>query len=240
LGIVVLILALLAGGFYIKMRSELKKMSPLDTKEMVFSSDTIYSINDTFVNMYLVKSMGQFIAIDAGNDQKVIKAELEKLKIDPDKVVAIFLTHTDGDHVAAISLFRNAKLYFSKDEEQLINGKKHRFFLFGNSIPTKVYILLADSTVVKVQNQSVTCISTPGHSPGSMSYLVAGKYMFTGDALSLRFGKVAEFNPFFSSDLGQMRESLHKLAGIKGPRYLFTAHYGMWANYKDAFSGWKK
>ena len=240
IAILLLLLLLMAGGYYLKIRSEIKKMSPAPTKEMVIGTDTIYSINDSFVNMYLVQSMGEYTAFDAGNDIGVIRTELGKLNINPEKVKALFLTHTDGDHVAAISLFKNAKLYFSKDEEQMINGQKHRFFIVNNKIPTTIYSLLNDGQAVVVQRDTITGIATPGHSPGSMSYLVDGKFMFTGDALSVKNGKVEEFNPFFCSDLEMLRESLKKLAKTEGPEYIFTAHYGIHSNYKEAMEPWRK
>jgi hydroxyacylglutathione hydrolase len=240
LGILLLLLVLLAGGYWLKMRSEIKKMNPCATGEMVFGNDTLYSIKDTFVNMFLVRSMGEYFAFDAGNDTEIIKGELGKLGIGPDKVTAIFLTHTDGDHVAAIRLFRNARLYFSVAEEPLTTGKKKRFLFFGTKIPAMEYTLLSDNQAVTERNDTIRCISTPGHSPGSMSYLVNGKYLFTGDALAIRNGRVEEFNPFFCWDLDVLRESLGKLARIDSPEYLFTAHYGITADCKFAFSGWSK
>jgi len=227
LGIILLLMVLFAGGYWMKMQSEVKLMAPLETKERVFGSDTIYSIRDSFVNMFLVKSLGMYIAIDAGNDKKNIEAELEKLKINPEKVVAIFLTHSDGDHVAAITLFKNAQLFFSRDEEPLTDGRVHRFFGFGNSLPTKVYTLLDDNQSVPVGNHSILCIATPGHTIGSMCYLVNGTFLFVGDALSLKNGKAAEFNRDFTDSPEKMRASMKKLATLKEPQYIFTAHYGM-------------
>ena len=55
-------------------------------------------------------------------DKKVILAELEKLNINPDKVVAVLLTHTDMDHVAGLPLFKNAKIYLAREEVKMLNG----------------------------------------------------------------------------------------------------------------------
>ena len=104
-GIVVILLGLVTGGLMWKMKSEIKKMKVIETKEVVHG---IYSINDTFVNMFLVKDNDYYVAVDAGNDMKVISDGLKKLNIDPDKVRAVLLTHSDGDHVGALKLFKNA------------------------------------------------------------------------------------------------------------------------------------
>ena len=68
-----------------------------------------FLIKDEFVNMYLIKDSLGYIAIDAGKDLMVIETELHKLNIKPEEVIAVFLTHSDMDHVAGIPLFKNAK-----------------------------------------------------------------------------------------------------------------------------------
>ena len=149
MGAIVVILLIVMGGFMMKMKSEMKKMSVIETKEVVHN---VYSIKDSFVNMFLMKDSDNYVAIDAGNDIKIIAAELKKLNIDPDKVTAVFLTHTDGDHVSGLKLFKNAKIYLSRDEEQMINGKTTKLMFFHNKLTTKDYNLLDDQQTLKVGN----------------------------------------------------------------------------------------
>ena len=231
LGIVVILVLLLMGGYMIKAKSEIKQLNPVETKEIV---GNIFSVKDSFVNLYLIKNSSQYIAIDAGNNLEAISGELKKLKIDPDKVIAVLLTHTDGDHVAAIKLFRNAKVYLSRPEEQLLNGKKSRFFIFGNKIDTKTYALIDDQQVINIGNTKIKGIITPGHTAGSMCYLVNDKYLFTGDALSLKNGKIDRFNEFFNVDTKTAIASMAKVATLPDAEYIFTAHYGFSNDYKNA------
>ena len=79
---------------------------------------------------------------------------------------------------------------------------------------------------------------TPGHTTGSMSYLVNGKYLFTGDCLSLISGKADKFASFINMDNKILETSLHKLKTLSGVDYIFTAHYGYSRNFKEAFSNW--
>jgi len=51
LGILVALLVVVVVGFIYKMKSETKNMKPLATKEVV---SNIFSVNDSFVNMYVV------------------------------------------------------------------------------------------------------------------------------------------------------------------------------------------
>ena len=122
-GILVLLLLAAVILYFFKFRSETQKMSPCPTQQL---ADGLYSINDTFVNMYLVQDGDNYIAIDAGNDSAAIVKGFRQLHIDPAKVTAVLLTHTDRDHVAALNLFKNAELRFAKEEEQMINGKTAR------------------------------------------------------------------------------------------------------------------
>jgi glyoxylase-like metal-dependent hydrolase (beta-lactamase superfamily II) len=96
-----------------------------------------------------------------------------------------------GDHVGALELFDKAKLYMSKEEEQIKKKKKSKFLWFGNSIPRTDYILLEDREIIQVGNLKIESILVPGHISGTMAYLVDDKYLFTGDILSLKDGKIA-------------------------------------------------
>ena len=124
------------------MKLEIGKMAPLESKKII---DNIISIKDSYVNMFIIEDEEGYIAIDAGNKINTIKEELKKLKIDPNQVTAILLTHSDADHVATLELFPNATIYLSKQEEQMINGKTYRFWPIGkNSISTSNYTLIND------------------------------------------------------------------------------------------------
>ncbi len=116
-GIIVGMIGLFLLVIMIKAKSEVNNMTPLETKNLF---ENISVIKDTYVNMFLLKDEERYIAIDAGNDIDVIEEELKKLKISPNKVTTILLTHSDFDHVAAIELFKNANIYLSKQEEQLM------------------------------------------------------------------------------------------------------------------------
>ncbi len=230
-GIVIFLVLIFFVGYSVKARSEVKLMTSTESKEIV---SNIFSVKDSFVNLYLIKDSSQYIAIDAGNDLEAISGELKKLNINTDKVIAVLLTHTDGDHVAAIKLFKNAKVCLSRPEEQLLNGKKSRFFIFGNKIDTKAYTLIDDQQVINIGNTRIKAILTPGHTVGSMCYLVNDKYLFTGDASSLKNGKIDRFNEFFNVDTKTAIASMANILAIPESEYIFTAHYGYSNDYKNA------
>jgi len=235
-GVVVGILLIIFIGFMIKIKSETGNMYPLESKRIV---DNITSVKDSYVNMYLIEDEGGYIAIDAGNDIDVLEEEFGKLKINPDKVTTVLLTHSDAVHVAAVELFRNAKIYLSSQEEQMINGGTSRFWVFGNSIYSNDYGLIDDQQTLNIGSTKVKGILIPGHTPGSMCYLINDKYLFSGDVLSLKDGKIAGFNDFFNMDTETALKSLDKLTDIPGVEWIFTAHYGCTDDYPNAVSNWK-
>lgn len=233
LGVVIITITVLIGLYFFKMQSETSKMSPLATGEI---TSGVYAVKDGFVNVYLVKGHEGYIAFDAGNDMETVKKEMQKLSIDPSKVIAVFLTHTDMDHVGALGLFTGAKIYISKDEEQMINGKTPRFAIIHNKkIPH--YELLSDNQSVNIAGVDVRGIATPGHTPGSMCYVVNNAFLFTGDTMSLKDGKAALFNEFFNMDSKTEGKSIEKLAALQNIKYIFTAHYDSTDNAGRAFGG---
>ncbi|NOQ27039.1 MAG: MBL fold metallo-hydrolase [Bacteroidales bacterium] len=237
IGIVIILIVLFFVGYGYKAQSEVKTMTPVETGEII---ENILVVKDSFSNLYLIKDSLNYIAIDAGNKIEVITEELKNLNINPDMVSAVLLTHTDGDHVAAISLFKNAKVYLSKQEEQLINGEKSRFLFFGNTIDTEEYSLIEDQQIFSIGNLKIKGILNPGHTPGSMSFIINDKYLFTGDALSLKDGKIEKMNEFFNMDTETAIKSMGNITKIPNVEYIFTAHHGYTNDYKNAVSSWGK
>lgn len=230
--IILSIVIIFSGWFYLKMKSETGKMHPAQTQAII--PGNLFCIKDGFCNIYILKNDNGYLVFDAGNDIETIKNELIKLKIDPEKVTTLFLTHTDRDHVASIPVFKNAAIYLSKDEEQMINGKKSRILFFGNSIGHVPYKTVSDGDTVYINNIMVKCILTPGHTPGSMCYLLNGKYLITGDALALENGKVIGFSDFANMDTKTALKSIEKLKNLTGVEIICTAHSGF-TTYSGAF-----
>jgi len=233
--VIIVLILLLCSLFVVRIYTDIRKMSSLETQQVI---DQVYAVQDTFVNLFLIKSGDTYIAVDAGNNVEHVRQELEILQIDPQNVTAVFLTHTDADHVAALKLFSKATIYLSGAEEQMINGQTARFLFLKNSLDCS-YEMLEDNQIFDISGLQVKGILTPGHTPGSMCYLINGTYLFTGDSTNLQNGKINEFNDLFNMDSETQRISLRKLAKLSRVKYVFTAHYGFTDNYQHAFENWK-
>lgn len=231
IGSIIIIFTLLSSIFFFRMKYELSKMNALPTQEVV---KNIYSINDSFANLYLVKDSNNYIAIDAGNDIAVVEAEMQKLGIAPESISALFLTHSDGDHVAALTIFKNAKIYMAKEEQQMINGTTPRFLFVHNKTNSDKIQFIEDQDSVVLGNTIIKGILTPGHTPGSMCYVINNRYLFVGDAFNLTKGKVTKANDYFSMDTNRADESFPKINNLPDIEFVFTAHTGYCSDYKSA------
>jgi len=132
-------------------------------------------------NCYIImdKNTSEAVVLDPGGDVddivKVIKSIGAKVKY-------ILLTHGHIDHtsgVAELKAITNAVVCISQKDNDLITSGE---YLFGPLIKGGADILLKDSDIIKISNLEFTCIDTPGHTPGGMSFLIEN-HAFTGDTL---------------------------------------------------------
>ncbi len=203
-------------------------------------TDNITRLNLGFVSMYVYQDDSNVICIDTGINPKKVQAAFAELKIDVRDVGAVFLTHSDRDHIGGISAPPKAKVFISLEEEQMINGKTVRFFKFvHNKKPQCGLTYLKDDETVNIGKTTLKAVSTPGHTLGSMSFILNGKYLFVGDALNLKEGKVVMDRAFLQMSKSLQEKSIRKLAKLEGISTIFTAHSGYTNDFDRAMDGWK-
>ena len=198
----------------------------------------LFAVNNKFVNLYLFKSGDQYIVFDAGGDEKATLSALDGFGIDARDVAAVFLTHTDYDHVVAVPLFPTAEIYMAESNGAFLSEKAGRDRSKAFLDMDKEYKTLNDSETTTVAGVEIKCIYTPGHTAGSACYLVNGNYLFTGDNLKLKDGKAVLFNDVFNMDNDTQKQSLRKLSELSGVEAMFTMHTGFTTDFKAAFVEW--
>ena len=240
---------LLLGGIGLYFYYPIMAMFPAETG---YWEDTdIAVVNSGSSSFFLLPCEEGYIAIDAGTNADKTAQALKQLEIDPADVSHVLLTHSDSDHTAALRLFPYAQFYMSENEKQMIDGSTKRNFFSKNSLPTKPLILddlafLRDGDTLNLGGRTVRCIETPGHTLGSMCFLVDDAYLFTGDAFQVKtkgnfFMRSTSTDPTFSlgfpgllivhpftMDEETALASLAKLRELWPEGVMvFTAHYGI-------------
>ena len=129
------------------------------------------------------------------------------------KIVHVLDTHQHADHVSSaqqLSDLTNAPMYESKFE----NWDRQANFL-------------EDGQIISFGNSKLRVMHTPGHTPGSLSYVVDEKCVFTGDILfieSIGRPDLRDNAEDFALDL---YDSLHnKLLKLPRETKVFPTHHG--------------
>jgi glyoxylase-like metal-dependent hydrolase (beta-lactamase superfamily II) len=211
---------------------------PVDTGQV---AENVYAVRVRDVNMFIYADGEHAVAFDAAYGGKALPEEWKRLPISPESVTHLFLTHADVDHTGGLDLFPNAQIHLSEDEEQMIDGTSSRLLgVYHSPKIDRAYSLLEDGDVVTAGATRVQAIATPGHTPGSMSFLVNDSLLFTGDTLKLQNGLVGIFYRLLSVDTAVQRESIKRLAGLQNVTLLCTAHTGCTTDYARAMRYWRE
>ncbi|HEX9294236.1 MAG TPA: MBL fold metallo-hydrolase [Polyangiaceae bacterium] len=131
------------------------------------------------------------IVIDPGGDFEKIRAKLEK---NGAKVAAIVHSHTHIDHVGAtapLQRWSSAQARIHEADRFLYELLPVQAELLGVPLPERCDLAgdLDDDAVVRAGDIELSVMHTPGHTPGSISFLVHspnGPVAFTGDTLFRR------------------------------------------------------
>ena len=198
-------------------------------------TNNLYALRTGTVNFFIYQDGRTIICIDSGYGKKAILRALDRLGLDPKSITHLLLTHSDFDHVGGLAVFNKAEIFLSSDEEQMVNGQKARFAgCFYNSRIKKPYHLLHDNDIVETGAITIRALFTPGHTAGSISYLVNESVLFVGDTFKLVDGKVHSLRSYINMDTGQQKESIRKLAGLENIDMALTAHWGFTSEFNQA------
>jgi len=192
---------------------------------------TNLAVQDGPVNFYVVKAPAGLVCIDTGWRPPRLVRSFDTLGLNIRDVVAVLVTHLHWDHARCLQAFPKARI--------LVGEHETPSFLMKRWMPKRPCEKVQNEQVLTVAGLTVQVIATPGHTPGSVSYSVAGRWLFTGDTLRLRCGEVFPFPAWFNQDGKTLNHSIQKLAQIKGIECLLTAHSGVSKDVNSAFAPWR-
>lgn len=176
-------------------------------------------------NSYIIIEKDEAVVIDpAFNVEQIIKF-LTRHKI---KKLAILITHGHYDHVGhsnKLAAKFNSKIYLSKYDLDLKVHQQAKYFEFldeHDNLYDQFIGFTQKTFKLPLKNIKVDVLETPGHTPGSVCYLV-DKYVFTGDLI---FDVDVGRTDFEYSDPKTMEKSLKLFVNTFKNKelYLFPGH----------------
>jgi glyoxylase-like metal-dependent hydrolase (beta-lactamase superfamily II) len=146
-----------------------------------------FSLGALATNAYLltVPASNKGVVIDPGADPEPLLQRTAGLQIE-----AILLTHAHFDHIAGVEAVRRrhgCPVYIHELEAAWLTDPAMNGSLLWPDISAPVSTAppehhLADQQQLSFLGQTILVMHTPGHSPGSVSFLL-GPHLFSGDVL---------------------------------------------------------
>jgi len=198
----------------------------------------VYLVGDSDItdsrdcSVYLL-NLGELVLIDTGVGSSVdlIVRNIEDLGLEPDKLSTIILTHCHIDHVGGAHELRrrfgSRIIMHALDAAILEQGDNAMTAAhwYGVSLsPLSIDVKLnSEEEHFRFGDQEITCLHTPGHSPGSISVYLdrEGKRVLFGQDIHGPF--LAEFG----ANISHWRKSMEKLLALKAD-VLCEGHFGVY------------
>jgi glyoxylase-like metal-dependent hydrolase (beta-lactamase superfamily II) len=203
--------------------------------------------------VYVVETSSGLVLVDSGLKSGAVRlrSQMARLGLDWKKIRAILLTHVHGDHTGgadSLRLMAGAKVYIgSRDAAVMRDGAPREAFFSIFSMPnddphpTVVDVELKGDEVLDFGDARFRAIATPGHTPGSICYMMergSFRALFAGDVISGLLGRVevhspernplgtysAYLPPRYRGDAKDYLASLRKLRAMPVPDLLLPGH----------------
>ena len=209
------------------------------------SNYKIITISLGFVNAYLVDSGNGFFLIDTGI--KSVWADLEKSLSEygcvPGKLKMVLITHGDYDHTGNCAVLQDKyktkiaiheadapmveKGIVPKRKTRTLSGKIMMFFIKRRSKKFsfdrfKPDIYLKGGEDLKQYGLEAKVIHLPGHTRGSVVFLMKDGELFGGDTLGKRGKKKAHISKFIEN-MKEIKESVKSIKALNA-QIIYPGH----------------
>lgn len=174
-----------------------------------------YSLGPIQTNCYIVSNKKkECLIFDPGEEGVRLVKDIRSQGLKP---LAVFLTHAHFDHIGAVDIIRetfNVPLYIhAKEVEWLSDPLKNgsgKYFELPNYVvrePLEEHIIRQEQTL-SVGEFNIKAVFTPGHSPGSISYIFEQDgFAIVGDTL---FERSIGRTDLIGGNMQELLQSIHK------------------------------
>ena len=174
-------------------------------------------------NTYIVSKGADCLIVDPTGDSGVLDDYISKNNL---TLCGLLITHGHFDHTGLVKYYREkgVKAYIGAKDAKMLSSKSNlalamRIYDFPY---TEADVLLSDGDVFNVAGMEIRAISTPGHTPGGITYLIdEANAMFSGDTMfRLSYGRT----DLYGGDFDMLVSSFKKLFEIDRDYMVYTGH----------------
>ena len=190
--------------------------------------DNLYFVGSKIHSAWALTSSEGIILIDTVydyNSEEAIVEGMKKLGLDPASVKYVIISHAHGDHVGGAKLMQDrfrSRIVMGGPDWDYVEEVVHRF---PNGKP-KRDIAATDGQKITLGDASVTIVTTPGHTPGTLSMIFQVKDQ--GKPLTVAYSGGTAFNfvndvPHFDIYIASQRK-MAAAAAAAGATILMSNH----------------
>ena len=179
-------------------------------------------------NCYLVSLPGSndVVVIDPGDDIPMLKAALAGKN-----VCGVLITHAHYDHILGLPALKDDPIYVHEADAPALTDAVRNCAPAHYAQPSvPATHTVRDVDVITLAGISFTVLHTPGHTKGSVCYLVDGELLFSGDTL-FQAGCGRTDLPGGSSL--ELRQSLRKLLSMEKDVPVYPGHGGATTLFRE-------
>jgi metallo-beta-lactamase class B len=211
-----------------------QKPAPPKVVEPVKLFDNLWYIGYDTIGAWVIQTSEGILMIDALNTvaeaTEIIEPSLKKIGMDPAQVKYIVVGHGHFDHFGAAPYFQEkykTRIAMSAQDWDLIERPNPNQSAAQAARPRpKRDIVIKDGDKVTLGDTSITLYVTPGHTVGSLAYLIPLRYQ--GKPITALMLSGANITPDRAS-LTAFHRALD-MAKAAGAQALFNGHPGLFGN----------
>ena len=211
-----------------------QKPAPPKVVEPVKLFDNLWYIGYDTIGAWVIQTTDGILMIDALNNvaeaTDIIEPSLKKIGLDPAQVKYIVVGHGHFDHFGAAPYFQDkykTRIAMSAQDWDLIERPNPNQSAAQAARPRpKRDIVIKDGDKVTLGDTSITLYVTPGHTVGSLAYLIPLRYQ--GKPITALMLSGANITPDRAS-LTAFHRALD-MAKAAGAQALFNGHPGLFGD----------